>query len=290
MQATKTLAAINAALEAEQKIEFRRHLGASVVGRPCSRQIFYIWRWAKFEKHEGRMLRLFARGQNEEERFFEYLRSIGCEVWPFNEAAGKKKGKPQQWRVSDVEGHFGGSLDGVGRGIPDLPPGTPFLIECKTHNLKSFTKLKEEGLMKAKWEHFIQMQTYIHKMGLPAGLYMASCKDNDELFLDIVQPDPEQAKRTIDRGRMIIYAKEAPPRINKSPGFWMCKFCTFQQMCHFKNEQPHRNCRTCKFSVPLKDGSGDWHCTHGNGHTLNEAAQLAGCGHYDVNLGLFSEP
>lgn len=155
--------------------------------------------------------------------------------------------------------------------------------------------------MKAKWEHFIQMQTYMFKMDLPFGLYMAANKDNDELFLDIVQPDPEQAKRTIERGRMIIYAEEAPPRINKSPGFWMCRFCAFQQLCHFKKELPHKNCRTCVHSRPANDGSGDWLCTHpthdaayGDAVPLNEEAQKTmlngACDLYEVSPGLYSEP
>lgn len=288
MQATKTIAAINAYYEYTAKQEFRKHLGASVVGKACARRVFYIWRWVKLAKFEGRMLRLFERGQLEENRFMSYLRNIGCEVWEFENAE-----KKTQWKISDVEGHFGGSLDGVGRGLPDLPPDMPFLIECKTHNAKSFAKLQDEGLMKSKWEHFIQAQTYAHKKNLPACLYMAVNKDTDELYLELVMLDKEQAERTIERGRSIIYATEAPMRINKSPGYYLCKSCDFQQLCHFKKELPHRNCRTCKFSKPMRDGSGNWEClslSQDNIDVLDEAAQLAGCEHYVVNPGLFSEP
>lgn len=283
--ATKTLAAINAHYERTAKQEFRRHLGASVIGKPCTRAIWYGWRWAKLEKFEGRMLRLFERGQLEENRFIEYLRAIGCEVWPFENEETQK-----QWKVSGVEGHFGGSLDGVGRGLPDLPPDMPFLIECKTHSHKSFEKLKEEGLQKAKWEHFIQCQTYASKKNLPACLYMAVDKDNDELWLCIVLPDTEQAKRTEDRARLIIYANEAPPKINKSPGFWVCKFCNFNKICHYKQtEDVARNCRTCEYGTPCDDGSGVWICKK-QMRNLNEADQLKGCGLYTLKQGLFSEP
>lgn len=238
---------------------------------------------------EGQMVRLFERGQRYENRFFGYLRAIGCEVWEFENPE-----KKTQWKVSDVEGHFGGSLDGVGRGLPDLPPDMPFLIECKTHNLKSFTKLKEEGLMKSKWEHFVQCQTYMGKKKLPMCLYMAECKDNDKLHLELVQPDPVTGSRTIDRARLVIYAHEAPPRINKSPGFWKCKFCDYPQLCHFKKTADvERNCRTCIYSSPAKDGSGEWLCGLAGeleGQRLNEAAQLAGCSAYQLSPGLTSEP
>jgi hypothetical protein len=291
--ATKTLAAINAYYEQSAKQEFRRHLGASVIGRPCTRAIWYAWRWTKVEKFEGRMLRLFERGQMEEDRFIKYLRAIGCEVWPFKDEATKK-----QWKVTGVDGHFGGSLDGVGRGLPDLPPDMPFLIECKTHNNKSFEKLKEDGLQKAKWEHFIQCQTYSSKMKLPACLYMAVNKDTDELLCILVMPDIEQAQRTEDRARLIIYSHEAPPRINKSPGYWVCKFCHFAKICHNKQaENVARNCRTCEHSRPASDGSGEWLCNqpendaeYGDNVPLNEEAQLKGCDRYQLKTGLFSEP
>jgi hypothetical protein len=146
--------------------------------------------------------------------------------------------------------------------------------------------------MKAKWEHFIQMQTYMHLQGLKFGLYCAVNKNDDDLYLEIVMPDPEQAKRTIERGRMIIYSKEAPPKINTSPGYWACKFCNFQKICHFKeSKEVERNCRTCVFSEPAKDGSGLWEChAFEQNIPLNKEAQLKGCENYTISPGLFSKP
>lgn len=289
-QALKTLAAIDAYCKDNQKADFRRHLGASQIGKPCTRAIWYGWRWTKKKLFEGQMVRLFERGQRYEDRFFNYLRAVGCEVWEFENPE-----KKTQWKISDVEGHLGGSLDGVGRGLPDLPPEMPFHIECKTHNLKSFTSLVEDGLMKSKWEHYVQCQTYREKMGLPVSLYMAECKDNDKLYLELVWRDPVQAQRTIDRARLIIYAHEAPPKINKSSAYYICKWCEFSQICHFKKtEQIERNCRTCQHSRPLKDGSGNWECTLSDltedNEILNEEKQLAACPHYQLSPGLTSEP
>jgi hypothetical protein len=274
-----TLDRINATLEANQEREHRNHLGASVVGKPCSREIWYTFRWAKKELFEGQMLRLFDRGQLEENRFVALLKSIGCEVWQFD-ANGK------QWRVSDCDGHFGGSLDGVARGIPDLPQDTPFLCEFKTHNEKSFKKLEEDGLMKTKWEHFIQCQAYMFKMGLKWCLYMAVNKNTDDLFLELIQLDEGQALQLIDRAKRIIESQEAPPRISKTPGFWTCKFCHYSRMCHFGDEQPERNCRTCLHSEPCDKG--EWHCCKRE-LFISQDLMKVGCDQYEVNPALLAQ-
>ena len=86
----------------------RSHLGASLIGHECSRHLWYVFRWAKHEQFDARMLRLFNRGHREEARFIEWLRGIGWEV------SDGPNGE-DQWRVSAVMGHFGGSLDGMTR-------------------------------------------------------------------------------------------------------------------------------------------------------------------------------
>ncbi|HEX8349957.1 MAG TPA: hypothetical protein VF598_08335, partial [Hymenobacter sp.] len=60
---------------------FRSHLGASVIGRECGRQIWYGWRWARKPKFQARMLRLFNRGHLEEARFIAALLAIGVQVY-----------------------------------------------------------------------------------------------------------------------------------------------------------------------------------------------------------------
>ena len=44
----------------------RAHLGASLLGHPCDRYLWLMFRWAVIEKFDGRILRLFQRGQREE--------------------------------------------------------------------------------------------------------------------------------------------------------------------------------------------------------------------------------
>ncbi len=284
MKAQRTLDAINAALEAAQEREHRSHLGASILGRKCAREIWYHFRWAAKELFEGRMLRLFDRGQREEERFAEWLRMAGAEVWTHDESQPRKPdGTFPQYRISGWGGHFGGSLDGVGRGIPDLPPGTPFLCEFKTHNDKSFKVLVEDGLCAAKPEHFAQCQTYMFRMGLPWALYLGINKNDDSIFPELIQANPTEGERLFNRAGEIINSETPPPRIATSPRMiaYACRFCTFKDICH-GGADPEHNCRTCQFSR-MGDG-GKWFCGVFNAE-LSKEAQHAGCQSWKLKNG-----
>lgn len=276
MKASKTLAKIDATIEAGQEKEYRSHIGASILARPCMRQVWYIWRWAALEPLPARVLRLLERGQREEEIFFKYLQGIGCEIWPKDPATG------EQWRVSFANGHGGGSCDGVARGIPDLPPGTPFLVECKTHKKESFAALEKEGLCGSKPEHFGQTQIYTVKMQLPYALYMAVNKNDDNLHLEIIQPNPQFVATLIDRAERLVSAETPPQRINKSPSYYICKMCMFRDICHTGKVKPLANCRTCRFSKPIDNGK--WECTRYD-LILSKEQQIAGCLEYRLKAG-----
>lgn len=296
--AVKTLAAIEAALQKDQGAKFRGllgqlmplagdaystkeesfrgHLGASLLGRECARELWYSFHWCTEKKFDGRMLRLFNRGHLEEPRFVALLMMIGCKVWQVN-----SEGK--QFRISGHRGHFGGSMDAVAIGIPDLDETMPVLCEFKTHGEKSFTKLVAEGVMQAKWEHFVQMQIYMGKNNLLWSLYGAVCKNTDELHMELIQFDPTQYQRYLDRSVMVIDATEPPPRINNSPGFYKCKFCPENNQCHKVGKyEIHRNCRTCEHSRVADEGK--WVCRHpGKLQTLTQEEQLAACEFYKLN-------
>jgi hypothetical protein len=278
--APKTAAAVDAAIEAAQEAPHRGHLGASVIGKPCSRQLWYDFHWTQGERHPAKLLRLFERGQLEEKRFVGWLRAAGITIWEVDPETGK------QFRVSDCEGHFGGSLDGVGQGLPDLPADEAFVTEFKTHGDRSFSKLKEDGLLKAKWEHYVQMNVYMGKMELKWALYVAINKDTDELFFELIQFNPKVYQDALNKAAVIVWSVVPPARIAEMPSNPACKFCHVQKLCHFGGVTPDRNCRTCVHSKPSGDGM--WQCTNGQVRDLgndwrNQQMQRDGCDHYEVN-------
>lgn len=249
----------------------RSHMGASLIGSECPRAIWYNFRWATKAKFSGRILRLFNRGHLEEARFIALLLTIGCQVYQQDE-----NGK--QFRISHAEGHFGGSGDGVVIGIPDLPAGVAALTEMKTHSNKSFEEVKKKGVRDAKFEHYVQMNVYMRKMGLPVGVYLAVNKDNDEVYVEIVVLDSVVADQFLDRGEKLVWMDKPPTKLNESPGFWKCRFCDHAPVCH-KGAKPDRNCRTCVFAKPVANA--EWECTNPQHPMLiPKETQLASCADY----------
>lgn len=230
------------------KQEPRNHLGISEIGEDCKRKLYYKFRWFAFEEFNGRMLRLFARGHKEEEKYINYLEGIGCKVNRFD-----KDGK--QFRVSGVMGHYGGSCDGIVT-TPwyyDLP----FILECKTHNTKSFTHYVDKGLQISKPKHFDQMCGYGEKFKIEYGLYFPENKNDDDIQITPIKLDWERGKQLEKKAEEIILAKEPPPRISDNPSFFECKYCFAKDICH-NGTIPQKNCRTCINSTPTENAS--WTC------------------------------
>lgn len=268
----KVVKAIYHVEEINQDFGGRRHLGASVLGQECLRQVWYGWRWAHISKHTGRILRLFRRGHNEEEQVVRALRETGLLVHDRDPVTR------EQFRFEDHDRHFGGSSDSVI--MPNrefFGDDDPRLLEVKTHNLKSFSDLKAKKVQKSKPQHFHQMQIYMHYLKLPRALYLSVCKDNDELYAEEVIYRESLALLMVDRARDIIYTSRPPPRISQDPSWFKCRFCDFREICHYE-APPHKNCRSCIYARPIADGG--WKCERFDA-ILPEEFIPKGCDHWE---------
>lgn len=256
------------------------HLGASEIGRECERQIWYNFRWAASKEFEGRMLRLFETGNLAESRMVGNLSSIGVDVRPFDLKTGR------QFRMEMFGGHFGGSLDGILIGLLEAPK-TWHLLEMKTHNEKSFVELVKKGVEKAKYEHYVQMQTYMgmsheqpHDSPIPVldrAFYFAVNKNTDELYMERVHYDGGLYLGIKEKVRRIVFATVPPPKISESKEFFQCRWCDYKDICHGTPEEyqkPKKNCRSCLFSTPVDDGT--WRCEKFD-KTLCLEEQRSGC-------------
>lgn len=258
----QTRDAIYQAYESAQDNGWRNHLGASIIGRECERELWYTFRWTTIKRHEGRILRLFETGNREEERFVADLRRIGVTVLDVDPETGR------QWECRDDTGHFGGSTDGVCIGLPEAPK-TWHDCEFKTHNEKSFKALVEKGVKIAKPEHWAQMTVYMHLLGLERALYLAKNKNTDELYSERVYYDAAFAMRLLEKARRVIKAPEPPAGISTDSNFFKCKFCDHAAVCH-KRTMPARNCRTCLHSSAVDGGA--WSCAAGHDMGAGKAA------------------
>lgn len=250
----------------------RMHLGGSEISS-CTREIWYSFRWAKFKEWAPRMLRLFARGErSEKDLFIPILESVGCTVIAVDRFTGK------QFLIQNFQDHFGGSLDGIVYGVPDMP-NVWMLLEFKTHKHTSFNSLTKHKVKKSHPKHYSQMQTYMHHRGLKFALYCAVCKNTDHMHFEIVHYDEKHAVQDLVKVELAIYSHKPPQRASMDAASFVCKFCDYRMICHF-NKPVNRNCRTCQHIVMLPEGK--WQCGL-QGHFLDKQLTIEACEQYTTN-------
>jgi hypothetical protein len=254
--------------EASQDGGHRPHLGASIIGHSCERHLWLTFRWAKAQRWDGRMLRLFDDGKRAEARFVQELRAIGCEVWE-HDAAG------QQFRVNAWFGHFGGSVDAVASGIPEAPK-TTHIVEFKTSNEKLFKALSKDGVRKSKPQHFAQIQVYMGLLDLTRALYMVENKNDASIYTERVDYEPATFDALLAKAQRIVTATEPPPRLSDDPTYYECRWCNHFDLCHGQ-AVPEVNCRTCAHSTPEMLGDSAWSCARLQQDVIPIETQRAGC-------------
>lgn len=285
--AAKLAARVKTDIDKYCEIEYdgghRTHLGASLIGRECSRYLWYVFRWCYHKKHDGRMQRLFNRGHREEERFTEWLRGIGCEVWTHDTSQQPNdKGEFPQFRVTGVGGHFGGSLDAIIKFPLDWKIGSPVLGEFKTNGTgAAFNALDLEGMPRAKPDHFAQTSVYGYKYGFTHVCYLNINKNDDSLHVGIVKLDWELGKQMEAKAEKIIMSEMPPARLSNNPTFKTCAYCDMKGVCH-EGKPVEKNCRSCRFAQPIDNA--EWHCHYFNG-TIPKDFIRTGCdNHQSANV------
>ena len=255
----------------------RGYLGASSIGGPCSRALWYGFRMAKKPSFDGRMYRLFQSGHLQEPRVIADLRAIGCTVYEVDSATGN------QWSFSEPETghHFRGNCDGIVVGVPGAPKA-PHILEIKTSNAKDFADLQKNGVEKSKPIHYFQMQIYMRwtldkfgKDGCKRALYISVNKNSDELYTERIEYNKDVAQSIVDKAKSIITASEPPQRISNDASWYQCKLCDYSDICH-GTDLPQPNCRSCVHSTPEMDGDARWSCAK-HKFDLLFGNQLVGC-------------
>lgn len=237
----------------------RKHLGASLIGRACKRYLWYVYRWCKRQPTDGRKQRLFNRGHREEERFVEWLRGIGFQIWTHDTSQEPdENGEYPQYRISDVMGHFGGSLDGIAMFPPGWGIDEPVLLEFKTSGTgPKFNKLVENKMPVEKPEHYGQTSTYGYKYNFRFVLYLCINKNDDSLHIEIARLDHNLGQQLIAKAELIIRSQTPPPRLSETPTYIDCRVCDMKDICH-ERASIEKNCRSCEHATPIEGGK--WNC------------------------------
>ncbi len=272
----KTAIAIYGRHEKDKDDWRREHLGASLIGHACNRYLWYQFRWASDPKIKGRMLRLFERGQREEDWIVEELRATGMRVEVSDrDGLPNTDGSYPQWRFEEFGGHFGGSIDGAILGVPEAKV-TWHLLEVKTSNDKRFKTLEKDGVKKSNPQHFAQMQIYMHALTLTRALYVCVSKNDDYIYTERIKYDEPEAYSILAKAKRIIDSDDPLTRISEDPAWFKCKWCDHQPHCQLGEvEKLDRNCRTC-LSSAVSTEHGTWSCTL-HKIILDGDAQRKGC-------------
>lgn len=267
---------------------FRWHLGASKIGEECKRMLWYHFRWVDIENADGRMQRLFNRGHLEENRHFEWLRGIGCQVWTHDESITREDGTHPQLRIKNsCNGHFGGSLDAIAKLPINYGINFPFLVSCKTSGTgASFNKVKTEHIAKSKPDHFIQESIYGRHYDIDHALYICGNKNDDDLAIQFVKLDFKLAEQMEVKAESIINSQTPPERISPNPEFFKCKnLCAYRDVCHH-NKQPVKNCRSCSKARAVEGG--EFFCDQWNGVIPRDVVKT-GCDSW-ISIAVFEPP
>lgn len=230
----------------------RLHLGASIIGGECPREIWYSFRWVYHKVFSGRMYRLFNRGHLEEKRNLEWLRFIGCKINDLDQDG-------KQFRIVGTISHFGGSLDAAGFLPPDFDLDEELLFEFKTKKTGAdFNEIKKKGIKVCNWQHYVQMSIYGKSKSIKFAVYIVTNKNDDEMHIEIVPLDWQLAEEKEKLANQIINSRQAPPRPFASRAYMKCKTsCDYVGIC-WDNVQPQVNCRSCWKAKPIENN--EWSC------------------------------
>lgn len=251
--AQPTVDAIFAAIEAENT-ELPQYEGygisASTLGKTCDRELFYSLRWVSDpEIFDGRKLRIFERGNIEEDRIVADLKRAGLNVQEVG-----MDGK--QWRFALARGFVRGKADGKITGVLEAPKAT-HVLEIKSAKAADWRGVKKHGLRKHKPDHWHQLHSGMVGLGIDRGLYIMVNKDTEEILTERLRIDHEEAARQEARALAIVDAHDAPSRAADKPDSFVCRFCKHKSVCHDAGPV-RRHCRTCLHFTFTSDGNG--HC------------------------------
>lgn len=225
----------------------RDYLGASAIGAPCARQLYYDLlpgmtgcepvpitqhAWSEFwdenedAPFDGKTLRIFATGHKLEDLIAEWIRMGGFDLI-------MRSGNDKQFHVQHPTHPIGGNLDGeIIYGPLDLP--YPLVWDAKTLKAKKYQELVKYGLKDKFPLYYSQMQIYCHYRGRKAFWLTGLNKDTGELRHVIEPYDQHHAEDIIRRGEIIVesvHKGEVPDMISEQKDYYICRMCRYLYYC-----------------------------------------------------------
>jgi len=235
----------------EQPAKYSWRIKPSNLGSECVAALWYAYRWVKRNPIDGRIGRIFGSGSAFEAPTMDWLRKAGWEI--LDKDPSKIGTKFEQWNFKALDGHISAYLDAVGR-HPDYCNGAWGNVEAKSYNKRRFGALVNKQSVKiTEYEYYVQACIYMQAFNLPFTLLIAVCKDDSDIYVEIIPRDDDTANRAMRLAETVKTSRVRPAKIAESPAFHVCKRCDFVGICHL-GEQPDRNCRSCIHVTPTDNG------------------------------------
>lgn len=242
-----TLEAMLKAIADNKTFEQRNYLGASEVGDPCPRKLWYNYNNYPKAKSEWAAVGSMAAdsGYYAEDKTAERLRLL-----PFIELhTHMENGDQYGWEreiplESGETGKMAGHFDGLIRGLIQAPKA----IHIWEHKDKDQAKFVNFQTTKAKygekkalkeWDetYYGQAQMNMHMARLDGvqidrhylTVSYAGARKYDSCRTEYNAP---YAERMYDRAVKILNAAHEPKKISEKSDYYLCRFCDFREECH----------------------------------------------------------
>lgn len=201
--------------------ELRQYIGASSIGSPCERKLWYGYNGVLGADNEPVMQRTFDIGKSLESLVLNYLENAGCVL---------ERRSPQLFYrhpdIPELQGH----ADAVWYINSDPPKRA--ILEVKTARDSSFNVFVRKGLEQWYPVYYAQVQAYMGMSGIHEAYVIAINKDTSALHDEYVRFDELAYDMLCYKALRIIDALEPPAKINQNSSFFMCRNCQYKKVCH----------------------------------------------------------
>lgn len=196
----------------------RDYLGASMIGNPCLRSVWYSYNKIPTEPFTAKQKRTFAIGSLLESFILSSIEFSGCKVLRFCEALQDKE-------IPELKGH-------VDAYLADSSFNPIAVLEIKTARDSSFKIFVNKGIKQWSPVYYAQLQAYMGMAGINEAYIVVLNKDTSEIFDEQVLFDEIEYEVIKNKAKIILRADEAPEKINNSPLFYLCRMCRYKNICH----------------------------------------------------------